>query len=280
MSHSALALSLLVLSLICASARPHPYPRSLGTRRGLLFRSALPPFSRRARCEVRAKAETEKKPWDFPRFVKTVATFSPPPSPVKLIRRVLGQKETDQKISLRTNQDIWNIANPLGLRFAPLDDVVMGGVSRSTFEVGAESGRFSGYVDEANNGGFTGVRTLPLDSPLDMSGVTGIRLKVKGDGKRYKCTIRDTPDFNGITWTMEFDTQKGGGFGGSWQTVDLPLNKFIATRFANILEGERLDTSQIWAIQLVLSKYAYDGKLNPKFQPGEMQLLVKSISAY
>jgi len=60
----------------------------------------------------------------------------------------------------------------------------VGGVSRSTFVVGDEYARFSGFVDEANNGGFTGVRTLPLDRALDLSSATGLRLRVKGDGKR------------------------------------------------------------------------------------------------
>jgi len=228
-----------------------------------------------------------RKPWDFPRFVKTVATFSPPPNPLKIMKKIMGQ-EDDRKISLSKGQAIWTTANPLGISWAPLDDVVMGGVSRSTFRVEADAGRFSGFIDEANNGGFTGVRTLPLDAPLDLSSCSGIQLRVKGDGKRYKCVIRDSPDFNGITWTAEFDTRGGGGGGAlgfagggnGWQTVRLPLSSFVATRFARLLDGETLDSSQIWAIQLVLSKYAYDGALNPNFKPGDMELVVQAVETY
>ena len=53
------------------------------------------------------------------------------------------------------------------LAWAPLDDVVMGGVSESGLEVvagagegGAPAGIFSGIVSSSNSGGFASVRLL------------------------------------------------------------------------------------------------------------------------
>lgn len=52
--------------------------------------------------------------------------------------------------------------------WGPLDDVVMGGVSQSGFEVrqgageqGQPAGVFSGQVSSSNNGGFASVNTQP-----------------------------------------------------------------------------------------------------------------------
>mmetsp|Transcript_5303 Transcript_5303/g.8894 ORF Transcript_5303/g.8894 Transcript_5303/m.8894 type:complete len:117 (-) Transcript_5303:126-476(-) len=110
--------------------------------------------------------------------------------------------------------------------------------------------------------------------------------RIVSQRSRYKCVIRDSSDFNGVAWTIEYDVRdslkRGGGPFGSnnWQTIDLPFSKFVATKYADTLTGESLDKSQIWAIQLVLSKYAYDGKLNRNFRPGEMELLVQSVSTY
>mmetsp|Transcript_7822 Transcript_7822/g.10735 ORF Transcript_7822/g.10735 Transcript_7822/m.10735 type:complete len:295 (-) Transcript_7822:118-1002(-) len=274
---------LLINSIISTNVKK-PSNVARGTSARLRRPFCLPTLPQR-NVVMTAEVSNEKKTWDFPRFIQTVATFNPLPSPVQLIQKALGASE-DRRVVVAKNQDIWNAKNPLKIYWASLDDVVMGGVSRSKFVVGDEYASFSGFVDEANNGGFTGVRTLPLDRALDLSGATGLRLRVKGDGKRYKCVIRDSSDFNGVAWTIEYDVRdslkrRGGAFGGnSWQTIDLPFSKFIATKYADTLTDESLDKSQIWAIQLVLSKYAYDGKLNRNFRPGEMELLVQSISVY
>ena len=71
----------------------------------------------------------------------------------------------------------------------PVDDVVMGGVSRSAFGI-AEPGiaRFSGNVSLENFGGFASVRTPPRD--WDTASATAFVLRVRGDGKQYKFTLR------------------------------------------------------------------------------------------
>ncbi|CAL9125957.1 unnamed protein product [Musa acuminata var. zebrina] len=71
-----------------------------------------------------------------------------------------------------------------------LDDVVMGGVSESGFQVdpkgkedGGPTGLFKGVVSTANNGGFTSIRTKNFSTPEDLSAYDGIEMRVKGDGR-------------------------------------------------------------------------------------------------
>lgn len=81
----------------------------------------------------------------------------------------------------------------------------MGGVSESSIRVvpGAgealEDGReggvtgaaaiFSGEVRTSNSGGFVSVRTRNLSPALDLSAYDALRLRVKGDGSRFKFTM-------------------------------------------------------------------------------------------
>ncbi|GAB5373013.1 hypothetical protein AAMO2058_001713600 [Amorphochlora amoebiformis] len=251
---------------------------AMGTRFGVKGAKGL---IRRVPTATRVEAETtQRKMWDFPRFVKTVATFTPMPMPLRVL---LGNAPSSQvPINLKPKQIIWSaIDNPHGVQWGTLDDVVMGGASESRFETVGQYGIFSGDIDEANNGGFVGARTLPLDKPFDASDCKGIYLKVKGDGKRYKCVIRDSNDFNGITWTSEFDTDDTQISPSSpWQVINLPFSSFKPTRFAQTLDYNALDSSKLWALQLVLSKFAYDGDLNPNFKAGPMRLLVESVGTY
>ena len=60
-----------------------------------------------------------------------------------------------------------SVYNSNTFTFAPLDDVVMGGVSSSTFS--SATGKWTGIVSESNSGGFIGIRSTPFSNTLDMS---------------------------------------------------------------------------------------------------------------
>ncbi|XP_042515344.1 uncharacterized protein LOC122089711 [Macadamia integrifolia] len=71
-------------------------------------------------------------------------------------------------VGLRNGKLLFGFEDKLSreLPWGALDDVVMGGVSRSTFQVdptggenGGPTGLFKGVVSTANNGGFTSIRT-------------------------------------------------------------------------------------------------------------------------
>jgi Complex I intermediate-associated protein 30 (CIA30)/NmrA-like family len=71
-----------------------------------------------------------------------------------------------------------------------IDDVVMGGVSESHLRLTDNVAIFAGNVSTANSGGFASVRHRNLNPPLDLSRYDGLRLRVKGDGQRYKFILR------------------------------------------------------------------------------------------
>ncbi len=85
-----------------------------------------------------------------------------------------------------------------------IDDVVMGGVSRSTMRM--ENGRavFAGVVSLDHGGGFASVRSHPALWAL--SDYTGIELTFRGDGHRYKLRLKTDSSFDGVNWETAFVT--------------------------------------------------------------------------
>jgi hypothetical protein len=71
-----------------------------------------------------------------------------------------------------------------------------------------------------------------------------------------------------------FDTSKG-----EWQTIQLPLIEFTPVfRAKTVKNSPPIDVSALNSIQLMLSKFEYDGQLNPSFKAGPFSLPVKSWS--
>ncbi|XP_042398454.1 protein HIGH CHLOROPHYLL FLUORESCENCE PHENOTYPE 173, chloroplastic-like [Zingiber officinale] len=169
------------------------------------------------------------------------------------------------------------------LVWGALDDVVMGGVSASEFQVdpngnedGGPTGLFKGVVSTANNGGFTSIRTKNLSMPEDLSAYDGIEMRVKGDGHRYKLILRTSSDWDTVGYTASFDTIRD-----QWQTIKLPFSSFRPVfRARTVVDAAPFDSSNIIAVQLMYSKFEYDGKLNPTFEEGSFQLPFSSIRAY
>lgn len=161
-------------------------------------------------------------------------------------------------------------------QWGAVDDIVMGGISSSrlTWENGVAV--FTGEVSTANNGGFASVRSKNLNPPWDLSGYKGIRLRIKGDGQRYKFILRCEGRWDGIGYCYSFDT-----LANSWITVDIPFGKLIPVfRTKTVASAGDFQASQVYSFQLMLSKFEYDGKYNPSFRPGLFRLEIESIKAY
>jgi uncharacterized protein YbjT (DUF2867 family) len=157
-----------------------------------------------------------------------------------------------------------------------LDDVVMGGVSESNVRLVNGTALFSGNVSTSNSGGFVSIRTRNFEPPLDLSAYQGIDIRVKGDGNRYKFILRTDPKWDSISYCYSFDTVANIEF-----TVRIPFSEFIPVFRAKTLKDcPPLDASQIRSVQIMLSKFEYDGDLNPKFTPGLFQLQIQSLKAY
>ncbi len=157
-----------------------------------------------------------------------------------------------------------------------LDDVVMGGVSASHLQLTDTVVLFTGNVSTANSGGFASVRTRNLDPALDLSGYEGLRLRVQGDGNRYKFLLRSSAGWDSLAYAYSFDTVVD-----TWIDVTVPFADLVPTQRARTVQNATpLDQQRVYSLQLMLSKFEYDGQLNPHFTPGQFTLAVESIVAY
>jgi len=101
-----------------------------------------------------------------------------------------------------------------------VNDVVMGGLSESRFEILEESRAcFSGIVSLANGGGFASVKSEPHN--FDLSSYQGVILKLRGDGKRYSFRIRTSAHINEAAYEAPFNTPAN-----EWTEVVIPLDSF------------------------------------------------------
>ncbi|MGH9928597.1 MAG: CIA30 family protein [Pyrinomonadaceae bacterium] len=152
-----------------------------------------------------------------------------------------------------------------GGQWYSIDDAVMGGVSASKFVVpGDGPAVFAGTLSLENNGGFASVRCEPRD--FQLHGFTGIRLLVKGDGRRYKLSLKTDAAFDGVQYQAEFQTEAG-----VWQTKQFSFESFAPMfRGRRVPNAPELDVTQIRTFGLMIS----DG------QAGKFRLKIRSIAAY
>ena len=184
-----------------------------------------------------------------------------------------------QYIQAATDKIIFDFTTPsfnLKETWGAVDDVVMGGVSQSNIRLVDNKAVFSGIVSTDNNGGFASVRTRNFEPPMNLSDYEGIELKVVGDGKRYKFITRCEGKWDGIGYCYSFDTVYDYP-----TTIRIPFKDLIPVFRAKTVESAtQLDAEKVYSMQLMLSKFEYDGELNPKFEAGSFQLEVEYIKAY
>ena len=161
-----------------------------------------------------------------------------------------------------------------------LDDVVMGGISQGRFALSqagtAQAAVFSGVISTDNSGGFSSVRTRNFEPPFNFSGWTGIQLRVKGDGQRYKFILRNSGGWDSPAYIYSFDT-----VADEWITVTIPFAEMVATfRAKSVTNAPAFDPAQVFSFQLMLSKFEYDRRLNPHFSSGTFSLEASSLSIF
>jgi uncharacterized protein YbjT (DUF2867 family) len=176
-------------------------------------------------------------------------------------------------------QMIFNFAHPtsdLQETWGAVDDVVMGGVSQSKIRLIDHKAIFAGFVSTDNNGGFASVRTRNFAPPMDLSAYAGIELRVMGDGKRYKFITRCEGKWDGVGYCYSFDTIHDYP-----TTIRIPFKDLIPVfRAKTVQEASQFDATRVYSMQLMLSKFEYDGELNPQFEPGAFKLEVEYIKTY
>lgn len=221
-------------------------------------------------------AEQPSKSWDFGRFFETLNYFDAIPI-VSSLQTMFFGSPLPPPPQLQTNVvfDFRQPTEQMRELWGALDDVVMGGVSQSGAQLQSAGLAFTGYVSTANSGGFASVRTRNFEPPLNLSAHSGIELRVKGDGQRYKFFLRDGAGWDTVAYAYSFDTANDG-----WVTVRIPFADMKAVQRARIVQRSPINTERIYSLQIMLSKFEYDRQLNPHFTAGPFQLLVESVKVY
>lgn len=201
-----------------------------------------------------------------------------------LLARVSGPVGTARGLPL-LDAGAPDAAERLRQQWGALDDVVMGGVSESSMvfssSPAAAAAVFRGVVRTANSGGFVSVRSRNFDEPgVDVAAYDGLELVLRGDGQRYKLILRSDRAWDGIGYCCSFVAAEAEGEG--WTTVRLPFSAFKPVFRARSLDQPPFDPSAqpIASVQLMLSKFEYDGELNPEFREGAFELPMRSIKAF
>ncbi len=217
----------------------------------------------------------QRTQWDLGRFVQTLEYFEAIPVVSWLQKMFQPRPNPQPALNNRVLFDFSDPAIDIQNTWGALDDVVMGGVSDSGVRLENGVAVFSGNVSIANSGGFASIRTRNFDPAIDLSAFTGIELRVKGDGNRYKFLVRDDDGWDSVGYSHSFDT-----VANEWMTVQIPFTQTVPVFRAKTMSNAKISTDHIRSFQLMLSKFEYDGALNPNFNPGSFRLEISSIAAY
>ncbi|MEE4273721.1 MAG: CIA30 family protein [Thermoanaerobaculales bacterium] len=164
--------------------------------------------------------------------------------------------------------DVGKVATMIDFRrgdelWPSINDGVMGGVSRGEM-VRSSSGfaSFRGTVSFDNNGGFASVRSRP--EAHDLSGFDALRLRVRGDGKRYGFRLRTATSLDGVSYQVSISPPAG-----EWVELVLPLADFEPVYRGRVVpDHPPLDPSKIRTFGLLISR-----------QEGPFRLDVDQVSA-
>ena len=142
-----------------------------------------------------------------------------------------------------------------------VNDNVMGGRSKGGFEFKNEKLIFSGSTN-TNGGGFSSIRTIPID--FYFKDKKGLHIRYKGDGRTYKLGVR--MDGKSVSYRTNFTT------GNGWQEAKIPFdNMDVSWRGRPLSKAEHpLLTSKIRSIEFMI----YDK------QDGPFKLQVDWIKSY
>lgn len=213
--------------------------------------------------------------WDAGRFVQTLAYFEVIPV-VSWLQKMFYGTPSPAPVSSEMMFDFSDATSAINQLWGALDDVVMGGVSASAWRLEAGIALFSGTVSTANSGGFASVRTRNFVPAIDLTGKQGIELRLKGDGNRYKFLLRDNEGWDAIAYSSAFDT-----VADQWMTVQIPFASLVPVfRAKTVKDALPLNVATLRSLQLMLSKFEYDGMLNPHFSAGQFTLQIATITAF
>lgn len=152
----------------------------------------------------------------------------------------------------RADEAEWDVVN----------DGVMGGRSQGFVTVKDGALQFTGTL-VTQGGGFTSVRARRV---IDLTGQTGLELRVRGSGRRFEVELDDglRSYGRGISRRAAFPTT------AEWTVVRVPFSTMRSTIFGQAVNAPSIDLASIRGLGL----YMVDG------QDGPFRLEVDVIRAY
>ncbi len=134
-----------------------------------------------------------------------------------------------------------------------VNDGVMGGRSRGGFTPTGDALDFRGSTN-TDGGGFSSIRTRGLT--LDLGAYDGIRVRVRGDGRRYTWRLTTDARWRGrqVGYWADLETKAG-----TWTTADIPWSAFEPQWRGRKLSDLPLDPRRIRGMGLMI----YDKKDGP-----------------
>ena len=144
------------------------------------------------------------------------------------------------------------------------NDTVMGGRSQGSFNITDKALIFSGETN-TNGGGFSSIRTQRFAKNL--SGYSGIKIRIEADGRRYTWSIQTDARWRGrlISYWADFQTTAG-----EMEEIYIPFTDFRPLFRGFKLDGPNHDLNNISEFAL----YQYDKT------DGAFNLKLLSVEAY
>ena len=131
-------------------------------------------------------------------------------------------------------------------QWRPVNDGVMGGRSEGRVKINEDQKmEFFGTLSLENNGGFASVRSMPRDMSLQKGDT--IVARIRGDGREYSLNLYVPRRRTAFSYRAFFKTKKE-----EWIEVRIPLDKFEATSFGNVVRDQPLQPSEVNGLGILL----------------------------
>ena len=144
---------------------------------------------------------------------------------------------------------LFDFSDPVAVaQWAPIDDRVMGGISRSCLRhEAAGHAVFEGVVSLERNGGFASVRSTPR--ARGKPGAEACLIEVRAAGQQFKLSMLTDDSFDTLNYQASFAPSAN-----DWQTVRLPLAAFRVTfRGREVPDAPALDPARIRQVGLMIA---------------------------
>lgn len=143
-----------------------------------------------------------------------------------------------------------------------VNDTVMGGVSTAEGYVFDSLLVFNGNLSLDNNGGFTSIRR---DFRTDLTGYSGIQMRVRGDGRSYYMRISDNQGGYEVNHEVVFGTTAN-----EFTIITLPFERFTPNFRGFEIDRPPLNPANLLRMSIMLREKS----------PGPFQLEIDWIQAY